>query len=115
MVRLNRWVHDFPNPEPGRASRLLFRYYSVGSMLLMGFAVAYYITDNSQKSANQWYTRPDFKPFAAMVDEPVRNLTKETMLEGQYVPQREKEGKRSPIYRWFMGRDADYTIKENPY
>lgn len=70
MVRLNRWVHDFPNPDPGRSSRLLFRYYSVGSAMLIGLAFAYSITDNTHKSQNQWYSRPDLKPFAAMVDAP---------------------------------------------
>ena len=114
MVRLNRWIHDFPNPEPGRSSRLLFRYYSIGSAIAFGFAFAYYITDNNQKTQNQWYARPDLKPFAAMVDTP-KDLTRETMLESQYVTKREGEGKRSPLFRFFLARDADFTVKENPY
>lgn len=68
MVKLNRWVQDFPNPEPGRSSRLLFRFYSVTTCLSLGYAFAFYMTDNTQKSQNEWYARPDLKPFAAMVD-----------------------------------------------
>ena len=73
------------------------------------------MTDNAQKSQNQWYARPDLKPYAAMVKDPEFNHTHDSMLSTQYVPQFEKSGKRSPLYRYFMARDADFTIKENPY
>ena len=44
------------------------------------------------------------------------DVTTVTMLDSQYVNRRnESNWKRNPIYRYFMGRDADYTIKENPY
>lgn len=39
-VRLNRWVHDFPQPEPGRSSRLIFRWYTVMSCAMIGYIFA---------------------------------------------------------------------------
>ena len=52
-----------------------------------------------------------------MVEEPEGDLTRETMLDSQYKERRNNltDGKRSPLYIFFMGRDADFTIKENPY
>jgi len=52
VVRLNRWVHDFPQPEPGRIARLTFRYYSVLSAAFLGYCFARYVTDSTQKHAN---------------------------------------------------------------
>ena len=66
-VRLNRWVHDFPQPEPGRSSRLIFRYYAVGSCAILGYLFAKQVTDFSTRTSNEWYNRPDLKPFPAMV------------------------------------------------
>ena len=43
-VHLNRHVHDFPRPEPGRIARLTFRWYAVGSSIAMGFAFAKYMS-----------------------------------------------------------------------
>ena len=51
-VRLNRWVHDFPQPEPGRASRLIFRYYAVGACAILGFVFARQVTDADPKCSN---------------------------------------------------------------
>jgi hypothetical protein len=50
-----------------------------------------------------------------MVKEPEFNHTHDTMMKAQYVPLHETQGKRSPVYRFFFARDADFTIKENPY
>ena len=55
------------------------------------------------------------KPYPAMVKEPEFDHTHDTMMKSQYVPLHETSGKRSPIYRFFFARDADFTIKENPY
>lgn len=51
-----------------------------------------------------------------MVKDPeLESVTHQTMLRAQYVPKRESSFKQSAVYRYFMGRDADYTIKQNPY
>ena len=80
VVQLNRFVHDFPQPEPGRTARHFFRWYSFGAALTLGFCFAKYMTDSSQRCGNAWYSRPDLKPFAAMVAKPKNNLTEETMI-----------------------------------
>ena len=114
VVPLNRWVHDFPHPEPGRVSRLTFRFYSFTACALLGYVFATKVTDYTVRCSNEWYNRPDLKPFAAMVDKPTDAMHK-SMIESQYVTARESEGKRSPLYRYFMARDADFSLKENPY
>jgi len=67
-VPMNRWIHDFPKPEPGKSSRLTFRYYSIISSLVLGHLFARYVTDPKPMHSNEWYNRPDLKPFAAMVE-----------------------------------------------
>ena len=113
-VRLNRWVHDFPQPEPGRTSRLIFRYYAVGSCLLLGYVFARQVTDWTVARSNEWYNRPDLKPFPAMVKKPT-DLTEETMLDAQYVNRSSTSWKQSALFRYFFAREADFTIKQNPY
>ena len=49
-----------------------------------------------------------------MVDKP-KDVTHTSMIEGQYVPARKWDYKRSSIYRYFYDRDADFTLKDNPY
>lgn len=118
IVPLNRWVHDFPKNDPGRVARLTFRYYSVGAALVLGYCFASYMTDPTVRSQNTWYNRPDLKPFPAMVKQPEDDVTRRSMMESQYILEGKKaasEGKRNPIYRYFLARDADFTIKENPY
>ena len=47
--------------------------------------------------------------------EPPKDLTRQTMLESQYVNKRDSDVKRSPLYRFFFAKSADFTVKENPY
>lgn len=115
LVPLNRWVHDFPQPEPGRVARTTFRWYSFGSALILGLLFARQVTDTDKKAQNSWYNRPDLKPFAAMVDRPANDHTFNTMIEDQYVNKRQGEGAASPFRRFFLTRSADFTVKENPY
>jgi len=114
VVRINRWVHDFPKPEPGLVARSQFRYYAFGSSLIMGWFFARTVTDSKMFCSNEWYNRPDLKPYQAMV-KPADDLTWSTMLESQYINRQQSGWKSSPIYRYFMARDADFTIKANPY
>lgn len=39
-VHLHRFVHDFPKLDPGRTSRLYFRWYSIGSAVIAGLLFA---------------------------------------------------------------------------
>ena len=116
IVRLNRIVHDFPHTEPGLVARKTFRYYSFAAAALIGFTFAYMTTDNQVKGQNGTFSRPDLKPYPAMVSGQQGNEhTHNSMMKSQYVNQKESEGKRSPLYRYFMARDADFSSKENPY
>ena len=114
VVPLNRWVHDFPQVDPGRFARITFRWYSFGSAIVMGYMFARATTSSEGRSSNQWYNRPDLKPFPAMVAQPPE-VTRDSMLETQYVTQRKSDVKRSALYRFFMARDADFSLKDNPY
>ena len=112
---LNRWLHDFPHPEPGRVSRLRFRYYSLVSAVALGFIFAKSMGDDNIRNSNPWYNRHDLKPKAAMVVEPGSAINT-SMMKDQYMHlNKQSEGKSSPIYRYFFARDADFTVKENPY
>ena len=116
-VHLNRFVHDFPKLDPGRTARHYFRWYAVGSSVLAGMIFSLSVTNSDFRCSNAWYNRPDLKPYPAMVKSEQADQTEETMLSSQYMTRDNKftDGKRSPLYRFFMGRDADYTIKANPY
>jgi hypothetical protein len=82
-VPLNRFVHDFINLEPSRASRMAFRNYFTLTMVVSGVTFAYLTTDSSQKN-NIWFNRPDLKPFPAMVAKDTMDVTERTMLEAHY-------------------------------
>ena len=118
VVRLNRFVHDFPNVEPGRTSRIFFRWYSVGSSVAFGYLFAKFTTDQNESCvSNEWYNRPDLKPFPAMVQQEENDHMRRTMEQAQYMKQynAKTSWKETPLYRFFMARDADFTIKDNPY
>jgi hypothetical protein len=114
-VKFHKVNYDFPNVEAGRNARKLFRFYAFGSAIVLGYCFAHCITDNTQKSQNQWYNRPDLKPKAAMVHDPQFDHSHDTMLKGQYNYNKERKGKASALYRYLFARDADFEMKENPY
>lgn len=114
IVPLNRYVWDFPKTDPGRVARLTFRWYSIIASAALGYCFASYTTEASLRASNQWYNRPDLKPYPAMVKQH-EDLTDRTMKEAQYVKEGRTPWKQTPLYRFFMGRDADYQVKENPY
>ena len=37
------------------------------------------------------------------------------MLEAQYVNKRGSSWRETPLFRFFFAREADFTIKKNPY
>ena len=65
-VPVQRFVEDWPNVEPARHARRVFAWYSVGSCVVFGYCFAKFCC-NPQVMQNEWYNRPDLKPFAAMV------------------------------------------------
>ena len=63
-----RWVHDWPNVDYARTNRKYFRRYAMITCAITGGLFAKTFTD-SNALKNPWYTRPDFKPKAAMVED----------------------------------------------
>lgn len=66
IVPYQRFVHDFPNLDPGRLPRNMFRWYFFLTCTIGGLAFAVYTTDTRQM-VNRWYNRTDLKPYPAMV------------------------------------------------
>ena len=66
MVPLNQWVPDHPDVHPMRTTHKFFRRYSLLTMAIGGFMLARYKVSDAPLN-DQYYTRPDFKPKAAMV------------------------------------------------
>ena len=61
-----RFVDDHPNIAPGRTVRKFFRRWQIGTAFFMGNLFARIYTDETPLN-NRWYTRPDLKPYPAMV------------------------------------------------
>ncbi len=83
IVPYNRLVHDFVNLDPGFLTRKTFRLYFFTTCAIGGYLFATYTVKNNQKS-NEWYTRPDYKPFPAMVPKEQMDITERTMMEAHY-------------------------------
>ena len=119
MVPYQRFIHDFPNLEPGRFARKTFKWWTVLSSAAFGFVFARYTVGQSQVH-NPYYTRPDLKPFPAMVaHDPSADVTEHTARLTHYNAYKREQGaidrKRSAWYRYFFTSDADFTVKGNPY
>ena len=67
-VPQQRWVHDHPNIHPNRTTFRAYRRVSFCVMFVCGNVLARHMA-NWEGLKNSWYTRPDFKPKAAMVSE----------------------------------------------
>ncbi len=65
---IQRWVHDHPNVHPMRTTWKFFRRYAFFTCFTSGYMLAEYMS-NREIMSNEWYTRPDLKPKAAMVHE----------------------------------------------
>jgi hypothetical protein len=83
IVPQQRWVHDFPNVDPGHQTKRTFRWWFLGSCILGGIAFAYATTSTNQKS-DPWYQRPDYRPYPAMVPKEDMDVTQRTALESHY-------------------------------
>ncbi len=89
QVPYNRFVHDFINVEPSALARKTFRTYFGLIVFAGGFTFAMMTTHTNQKN-DAWYTRPDLKPFPAMVPKEEMDITERTMLETHYQSYRNK-------------------------
>ena len=64
-VPLQKYLHDFYNLDPAFHARRVFRRTFFVTCSLGGIGFAYLTVENKNK--NPWYSRPDTKPFPAMV------------------------------------------------
>jgi hypothetical protein len=116
-VPFQRFVHDFPVVEPSAQARKSFNWGFRMTILTGGLLFAYLTTD-SRYVHNVWYSRPDLKPFPAMVPQ-TEDITQKTALYSHYQSNRNSNNKtdmkRKTWYRLLFPLDADYSVKENPY
>lgn len=66
MIPIQRWVDLYPNVHPSRTTNRFFRRYCGGVCIFGGLVMGRVMSDSSIMS-NEYYTRPDLKPVAAMV------------------------------------------------
>ena len=112
---ITRFVHNWPNVQVFNQSKKTFRKFTVISSLAVGYVYAYIMTDDSA-IRNEWFNRPDFKPYAAMVKK--EGLVKEqedALMEKLYPWRYGWDYKRNPFYRFMFPEKADWSIKQNPY
>lgn len=118
LVPYNRYVHDFVNVEPAALARKTFRQYFSIITLTGGFLFAVFTVHQNQKN-DAWFSRPDIRPFPAMVAKETMDITERTMYETHYQSYRNKayadEKKHRTWYRLFFPLDADYSVTRNPY
>jgi len=112
---MNRFFHNFPNIAANQHSRIHFRRWAVISSFAVGYTLACWLVDDSALK-NDWFNRPDFKPYPAMVKK--EGLVKEHedyMMQKNYPWRYKWDYKRSAMYRFFYPERADWTLKSNPY
>ena len=133
VVPYNRWVEEWPNVDAQRTTRKFFRRYAFGTCFITGFALAKYMTDTG-RLRNRDYTRPDFKPKAAMVKDTSSQYDTQALSQLQQAysgyqdpgivnsttfanhPHLDPSNKRkSTHYRFFFPLDANYSTQTNPY
>lgn len=120
VVPYQRFIHVYPNMNPMRSTFRQFRRYAFGSSLIAGYLFASYFT-SYKGIKNSWYTRPDFKSKAAMVDthydyDEVAYLQ---LIEQNYGRNKKKEmlgeDNSSLFKRFFRPRDANFKVESNLY
>ena len=120
VAPIQRWVHDWPNVNPTRTTWKYFRRYSLLTMIVAGTCCARTFTDDSPLK-NQYYTRPDLKPKAAMVKEShdYDPVAYKQLLQQNYSKYKTNKAgedyKKSGWFRLFRPLDADYETKVNLY
>ena len=96
-------------------SKKVFRRWSFGTAAIFGYYFADYVTEKRHLN-NAWHTRPDYKPYPAMVKkEGLEKVQEDYMMEKLYPWRQKSEYKKSPIFRFFFPELADWEIKSNPY
>ena len=115
LAPINKFQHSFPDLNPIFESRRQFRRWSVLSTVLFSYFAASKLTSR-RHVYDDWYSRPDYKPYPAMVKkEGIAKIQEDYLMEKNYPWRFKSDYKRSAVYRFFFPELADWTIKDNPY
>ena len=117
VVPYQRICEEYPVVRPNHAARKWFRRYAFGLTLVGAYCFANYMTDDN-KMHNEWYSRPDFKPKAAMVSDSSAMYDDQVykQMQGEFHNTASRdESKKSSVYRFFRPLNADYDTVNNPY
>jgi hypothetical protein len=111
--------HDVPNVNPLATAMKRFRVGYYGTRFLGGYALYRLFRDRSALR-DDYYTRPDFKPKAAMVPESNYDKRAEAQVRQLYSPWYfffgiNYDHKTSWFKRLFNPNDADFTPKIDLY
>ena len=99
----------------------MFWRYACGSIFFMSYGFAYYATDFTYMQ-NQWYNRPDFRPFPAMVEESTdfdQTALNQVWMQnyGRYknIKNNQIDEKKNFYSRFFRPLTANYDTRVNLY
>lgn len=115
LVPMQWYKHDFINVSPGAFARRQFRLKGFGAAAVLGWCFAYYTTDRDGWRSDKHKTRPDLKPYPAMVKQDEDDITQETMQRALYKKAWKDDYKSSNWYRFLFPQSADFTVRKNPY
>lgn len=80
---LQKYVPDFINVEPAHLARKKFNKGFYGTMFVGGLLFAF-TTMNQRMLGDDWFNRPDLKPYPAMVPKETMSITERTMYEAHH-------------------------------
>jgi hypothetical protein len=83
IVPYRRFVNDFYNLDPGYVAKKNFRWYFAVTCIVGGFLFASFTLSKNQMN-DPWYSRPDLRPFPAMVPKESMELNEREAYEAHY-------------------------------
>lgn len=84
VVPMNRFVHDFVDLDPTKHARRVFRRYFFLTCTAGGVLFAYATVDGKRQQNDPWFSRPDLKPFKAMVAKEDLDVNERQAYEAHY-------------------------------
>lgn len=104
--------HRFPDVNPDKFATRYFRIGFLTTLFIFGNLSASLLTPSYDR--DEYYSRPDFKPSAPMVeDSDDMKKAKKELMQAEYGIKEDTNKKRSILYRLFRPNSANYTIHEN--
>ena len=94
VVPFNRYMHDFINVDPTFHARRVFRRNFFMWCTIGGIAFAS-LTVSSGLVRDEWYSRPDLKPFPAMVPQEALDDNDKVVFQTYYKRYRDEKSKEN--------------------